>query len=186
MSINISWLEEKFFKRTLSESEKNTLSNLKEYKHRQSERIIEQGQPGGKLYIIYAGKLGVEVTKKGVRNHLLDVEEGGIVGEMSFLSDEKSKADVIAMENSVVYVLSKEDFETIMDSEHQLAYDIFQRILESTSHTILNLDYKLLPFLKVMGEKVKSIPLFIKILPVIFIILYVLAFFYISWKDFSY
>jgi len=186
MSVDITWLEDKFFKRNLSESEKSVLSNLKEFKHRQSERIIEQGKPGGRLFILYAGKVGVEVISNGTRSHIVDIKEGNMIGEFSFLSGKETRADVIAMENCVVYMLTKEQFEIIMSSECQLAYDIFQRMLESSSHALINLEYKLLPFLKVVSEKVRNIPLIVKILPVIFVILYMLAFFYISWKDFSY
>lgn len=186
MSVNFDWLEKNFFNRKLSDGERELLAGMQEYRHRQSERIIEQGKPGGKLYILYAGKVGVEMTKNGVRSHLVDVEAGGVLGEMSFLSGDKTRADVIARENCVVYVLTKEQFEAIMDREKELAYALFQCILGSTSHVVANLDYKLLPFLRVVSEKVRNIPLIIKLIPVIFTIIYVLAFLYISYKDFDY
>jgi len=186
MSVNFDWLEKNFFKKSLSENERTLLGEMQEYRHRQSERIIEQGTPGGKLYILHAGKVRVDMTKNGVRSHLVDVEAGDVLGEMSFLSGEKTRADVVAKENCVVYVLSKEQFEKIMDQEKALAYALFQRMLGSSSHVVANLDYKLLPFLRVVSEKVRRIPLIIKLIPVIFTIIYVLAFIYISYKDFDY
>ena len=127
MSINFKWLEEKFFNRKLTEREKVILGEMTEHRLRQSERLIEQGQAGGKLYILHAGKLGVEVTKEGVRSYLIDVQEGDLVGEMSFLSGKESKADVIAMENCVVYTLSKEQFEIIMNNSRHVR--IFRHML---------------------------------------------------------
>jgi len=186
MSVNFDWLEKNFFKRELSDSERHLLEGMEEYRHRQSERIIEQGKPGGRLFILYAGKASVEMTKDGVRSHLVDIGEGGMLGEMSFLSGGNTRADVIAKENCVVYVLSKAQFETIMKEEKELAYSLFQGMLNSSSHVVANLDIKLLPFLRVVSEKVRHIPLIIKLIPVIFTIIYALAFFYISYKDFSY
>lgn len=186
MSINFDWLEKNFFKRALSEGERSLLGEMQEFRHRQSERIIEQGKPGGRLFILHAGKVGVEMTKDGVRSHLVDIEASDVFGEMSFLSGGKTRADVIARENCVVYVLTKEQFETIMDQEKELAYALFQSMLGSASHVVANLDYKLLPFLRVVGEKVRRIPLVIKLIPVVFTIIYILAFLYISYKDFSY
>jgi len=186
MAINFDWLENIFFNRSLSDEEKALLQGLKEYKHRQSERIIEQGSAGGNLFILHAGKVSVEVTKDKVRTHLVDIEEGSVFGEMSFLSGGLTRADVIARENCVVYVLKKELFETIMDQQKELAYALFQIMLGASTHAVIDLQLKLLPFLRVVSEKVKSIPLFIKVIPVVFVVIYILAFLYISVKDFHY
>jgi CRP/FNR family transcriptional regulator, cyclic AMP receptor protein len=185
-SINFDWLENVFFKRPLNDHEKELLQGLKMYRHRQSERIIEQGAEGGNLFILHAGKVGVEVTKDGVRTPLVDIEEGSVFGEMSFLSGGLTRADVIAKENCVVYVLKKEQFETIMEQQKELAYALFQIMLGASTHSVIDLELRLLPFLRVVSEKVKNIPLFIKLTPVVFVIIYILAFLYISIKDFHY
>lgn len=187
MSINITWLEKNFFKRQLGEAERELLGEMKESRHRQADRIIATGQKGGNLYIIYAGKVSVEmIDDKGAPTHMGDVDEGNVLGEMSFLNDKPVSADVTAKDSTVVYIMSKELFLKIMESERVLAIEIFEKILSSTSHVILNLNYKLLPFIRVVSEKVKNIPLIIKLIPVIFTLLYVLGFLYISYKDFDY
>lgn len=186
MAINFDWLENDFFKRSLSDEEKELLQGLTEHRYRQSERIITQGTDGGNLFILYAGKVSVEVTKDGVRTHLVDIEEGNVFGEMSFLSGGLTRADVIARENCVVYLLKKELFEEIMEKQKELAYALFQKMLGASTHAVIDLELRLLPFLRVVSEKVRSIPLIIKIIPVAFVIIYVLAFLYISIKDFHY
>lgn len=186
MAINFDWLENSFFKRSISDEEKELLQGLKERRYRQSERIIEQGTTGGNLFILYAGKVSVEVTKNGVRTHLVNIEEGSVFGEMSFLNGGLTRADVIAAENSVVYILKKEQFDIIMDQQKELAYGLFQNMLGASTHAVIDLELRLLPFLSVVSAKVKSIPLAIKIIPVAFVIIYILAFLYISIKDFNY
>jgi len=187
MSIDLNWLEKKFFKKTLSDSAKALLGEMKESRHRQADRIIATGQKGGNLYIIYAGKVTVEMKDdEGNPTHMGDIAEGNILGEMSFLNEKEASADITAKDNTVVYIMPKSLFIKIMDSERDLALDIFEKILESTSSIVLRLNYKLIPFMAVVREKVKNIPLIIKLIPVIFTLVYVLAFLYISYKDFSY
>jgi len=186
MTINFDWLENEFFKRSLDAEEKELLQGLTEHRHRQSERIITQGTDGGNLFILYAGKVSVEITKDNVRTHLVDIEEGCVFGEMSFLSGGLTRADVIAKENCVVYLMKKELFEKIMEQKKELAYALFQTMLGASTHAVIDLELKLLPFLRVVSEKVKSIPLVIKLIPIIFIVLYILSFLYISIKDFNY
>ncbi len=186
MGINFNWLEDNFFKRPLTEDEKELLQGLTEHRHRQSERIITQGTDGGNLFILYAGKVSVEVTRDAVRTHLVDIEEGSVFGEMSFLSGGLTRADVIAKENCVVYRLKKELFEKIMEQNKELAYALFQSMLGASTHAVIDLELKLLPFLRVVSEKVKNIPLIIKLIPVLFVVIYILSFLYISIKDFHY
>jgi CRP-like cAMP-binding protein len=185
-TIHFDWLENQFFKRSLSDEERELLQGLKERRYRQSERIIEQGAEGGNLFILHAGKVSVEVTKDNVRTHLVNIEEGSVFGEMSFLSGGSTRADVIAKENCVVYVLKKAQFEEIMAQQKELAYALFQIMLGASTHAVIDLELRLLPFLRVVSEKVKNIPLFIKLTPVLFILIYILAFLYISIKDFHY
>jgi len=187
MSIDMAWLEKKFFGRKLSDETKELLGEMKESRHRQADRIIATGQKGGNLFIVYAGKVTVEMKDdEGNPTHMGDIGEGNVLGEMSFLNGKEASADVTAKDNTVVYIMPKSLFVKIMESDTDLALDIFEKILSSTSSVVLRLNYKLIPFMKVVKEKVKNIPLIIKLIPVIFTLIYTLAFIYISYKDFSY
>lgn len=159
MAVNMDWMEKLFFKRELTDGEKALLGGMEVRQHQQSEKVIAQG---GKLYILHAGELYIEVTKDDVSTYLMDVGEGNTVGEMTFLNGGQTNADVFAKKDCVVYVLTKQQFETIMREEPNLAYSIFQSILESASSVILDLDTRLFPFMNVVQEKFKAAPLFTK------------------------
>ena len=145
------------------------------------------GQRGGTLYLLRSGKVSAEdKNEDGERMLLTNLDAGDTFGVLTFLNGEPTMAEIIAQENCVVYSITHDDFSNLMRDNQAIAYAILIHMLEHQSKIITNMRSKLLPILWKLKKKAESLPLFIKLLPVIFIIIYTLAFFYISWKDFSY
>ncbi len=186
MSIDIAWLEKNILKRKLTPDERTALKCMKVSTFTTGQTIISQGQPGGTLYLLRSGKASVEDNKDGNRMRLADVGEGDCFGALTFLNGEPTTAEVLAQQDCEVYSLAHDDFSDLMHSQQEIAYAIFTYMLEHQSRVINSMRDKLLPMLRKLKEKAESLPLFVKLFPVIFIILYILAFIYISWKDFSY
>lgn len=186
MSIDIAWLEKNVVMRTLSADERAALACVKTSNFTTGQAIIRQGQPGGTLYLLRSGKASVEDNQNGNRMRLADVAEGDCFGALTFLNGEPTTAEVLAHQDCEVYSLNHDDFSILMRDQQTIAYEIFTHILEHQSQVITNMRAEMLPVLRKLKEKADSLPLFIKLLPIVFIALYVLAFFYISWKDFSY
>jgi len=186
MSIDIAWLEKHVLKRQLSADGRSALECIKTSSFTTGQTILSQGQSGGMLYILRSGKASVEDNKSGNRMHLADISEGDCFGALTFLNSEPVNADVLAQQPCEVYSLSHKDFSEFMHNQQDIAYAIFEYMLEHQSEVIRSLRGTLLPILRKLKEKAESLPLFIKLFPVVFVIIYILAFFYISWKDFSY
>jgi len=186
MSVDIAWLEEKVLKHTLTPEEREALSCIQVKSYNAWEKIIEQDQPGGTLYIFRSGAADVEDNNGKERVRIADIKEGTMFGELSFMSDEKTTAEVIAKETSEVYQISRDDFSELMRSQQNLAYTFMCRILNNQGKIIREMNSQLVPILRNLSKKANSLPLFVKLFPIFFIIAYILAFFYISWKDFSY
>jgi CRP-like cAMP-binding protein/rhodanese-related sulfurtransferase len=77
--------------------------------------IVRQGDPGDKFYIIHSGK--VRVFKKdsdGFDTELSMLGAGDSFGEMALLTGETRLANVEAVEETRLMVLSKEQFEGIL------------------------------------------------------------------------
>ena len=77
--------------------------------------IFRQGDPGDKFYIIHSGK--VRVFRKdadGLETDLSLLGAGESFGEMSLLTGETRSANVEAVEETRLKVLSKEQFELIL------------------------------------------------------------------------
>lgn len=187
MEIDIDWLEERVMKRTLTPAEKEALKCFQVKTYNAWDKIIEQNEPGGKLYILRSGSADVEDSNGKDRVRIANIhEEGAMFGLTSFMDEEKTTAEVIAREPSEVYELSSDDFSVLMREHHDLTCTILHRVLEKQSEIIRAMNAKMLPILRNLASKANSLPLFVKIFPIVFVILYILAFLYISWKDFSY
>lgn len=186
MDIDVTWLENNVLLHKLNDEERSALTCFKKQTYTAGQTILTQGQPGGMLYILRNGVASVEDNPNGNRMRLADVSEGDCFGALTFLNGEPVSAEVLAQQECEVYVLSHDDFSELMRSHQNIAYAVFTYVLEHQTQVIAKMRDVLLPVLRKLKTKAEGLPLFIKLFPVIFIILYVLAFFYISWKDFSY
>ena len=77
--------------------------------------IFRQGDPGDKFYVIHSGKVRVFRTETdGSETDLALLGEGESFGEMALLTGEKRSANVEAIEETHLKVLSKEQFDLIL------------------------------------------------------------------------
>jgi len=91
------------------------------YKHvNASERFIYQGEKGGVAYIIQRGSCMVIVEKEGEFFPVGHRGEGDIVGVMSLLTGEPRNAHVEAETDMELWVLKKEQFDSISTKEPDL------------------------------------------------------------------
>ena len=186
MSIDIKWLEENVLKRTLTQEEREAIQCIQVKSYNTWDKIIEQNQPGGTLYVLRSGTADVEDNNGKDRVKIANIKEGTMFGLTSFMSDDNTTAEVTAKESCTVYELTKQDFCGLMRNHQNLAFTILNRVLNNQSKVIRAMNAQMIPILRNLAKKANSLPLFVKLFPIFFIIAYVLAFFYISWKDFSY
>jgi len=186
MSIDFAWLEKNVVMRKLSSDERTALSCVKVNTFTAGQAIITQGQPGGTLYLLRSGKASVEDNQNGNRMRLANVAEGDCFGALTFLNGDPTTAEVLAHQDCEVYSLDHDDFSILMRDQQKMAYEIFTHILKHQAQVITNMRAELLPVLRKLKEKADSLPLFIKLFPIVFIVAYIVAFFMISSKDFSY
>lgn len=186
MRIDIDWLEEKVLKRALAPGERDAVNCIQVKAYKPWEKIIEQDKPGGTLYILRSGAADVEDNNGKYRVKLANLQEGTMFGLTSFMSDENTTAEVTAKETCIVYELTRDAFSVLMKEHQDLAFTILHRVLNNQSKVIRAMNAQVVPILRNLAKKANSLPLFVKLFPIVFVILYILAFLYISWKDFSY
>lgn len=93
----------------------SVLSMLKKETYHLGTTIITEGSLSDKFYLILKGKVVVK-SKDGI--FLRCLEDGSYFGELGLLERSNRTASVIAETNKVVcYVLSKEDFEVVVEGE---------------------------------------------------------------------
>ena len=82
------------------------------------EDIIVQGEKGDNYYIIKSGRVAVLKKKKGetANKKVVELNSGDAFGEEAIIRDDPRNASCRAMEETVVFVLNKKDFNQIVKS----------------------------------------------------------------------
>lgn len=100
-------------------------------KHAAGTRVIRQGDPGDKFYLIKSGTVDVVITTDGTARTIASLGPGQYFGEAALLSGEPRNATVVAKESLELYALGKEDFQAVIrDSasfEEELRKALFER-----------------------------------------------------------
>jgi len=91
--------------------------------------ILFEDDPGDALFVVATGQVKVVLIGEDGREVILSVMgPGEFFGEMSLLDDEPRSAHVIAMEDSSLAVLRREDFEGILTSTPQIALALLREL----------------------------------------------------------
>ena len=113
-------------------------SKLKKIKYEENQIIVTEDTIGDSLYLISKGR--VRITKNGV--YIRDLENGNCFGEnVLLLNGVKRTATVTAIDKVVCYVLSKSDFEIILDDKNMKEHLLKKFALQDTSITLHDLQY---------------------------------------------
>jgi len=102
--------------------------------------LLKEGDEGSTLYWLAAGKMEVFMTKESGEEVILgEVNQGELVGEMSFLNDKKRVASVRAVEESQLLEIPVEKFSDVLDA--QPAW--FQSLVRTLSTRLISTSKKL-------------------------------------------
>lgn len=101
--------------------------------------ILFEDDPGDALYVVAQGQVKVVLIGEDGREVILSVlGVGEFFGEMALLDDEPRSAHVIAMEDSTLLVLRREDFQTILHQTPGIAVPLLREL----SHRLRRVDEK--------------------------------------------
>ncbi len=116
---------------SLSEEELHQINEriiIRNYK--KNETILYEEDTNQFMYIILSGKVkAIKTTGEGKEVILGMHQSGDFFGEMSLINGKTTPASVIAMEDSLVAIISKKEFYSILFSQ----YKVLQRLLEILS-----------------------------------------------------
>jgi CRP/FNR family cyclic AMP-dependent transcriptional regulator len=91
--------------------------------------ILFEDDPGDALFVVATGQVKVVLIGEDGREVILSVMgPGEFFGEMSLLDDEPRSAHVIAMEDSSLAVLRREDFEGLLTQTPQIALALLREL----------------------------------------------------------
>jgi CRP/FNR family transcriptional regulator, cyclic AMP receptor protein len=89
-----------------------------------NEIIFCEFEPGNEFYFIQSGQVRIVKIINSTEKTLDILEAGEIFGEMAILEEEPRSASVIAMGHVKLFKFHRDNFETILNGNPQLAYKL--------------------------------------------------------------
>ena len=91
--------------------------------------ILFEDDPGDSLYVVVSGRVKVVLIGEDGREVILStMDKGDFFGEMSLIDDQPRSAHVIAMENSRLLVLRRDDFHRCLDTTPRIALGLLRAL----------------------------------------------------------
>lgn len=94
-------------------------------KFKTGETIVSEGDADRSLYIVASGTLEARVRqRKGVRTRVTTIARGSVFGEQAFLDGRPRSANVVAVSDGELLVLTLDSLKTLVGWEPKLATQI--------------------------------------------------------------
>lgn len=105
-----------------------------------NEYICHEGQPGSEMYIILKGSVGIAITSSiGTLTQVATIKTGDFFGEMAIFDNLPRSASCIAMEDTVVIAITKDNLQPFLAA----CPDIARQMMENMSGRIRKLNAEL-------------------------------------------
>lgn len=102
--------------------------------------VCGRGEPGEQFYVIQAGTLEVRLGLGPSGMPLRRLEAGDFFGEMSLLTGAPRSADVVVLEDAVLWVLERRDFDSLLSSRSSLLWAFNRALCERVAHMTRQLE----------------------------------------------
>jgi CRP-like cAMP-binding protein len=108
---------------------------LKPVRFRQTEFIVQEGQPGDEMYFIESGQVQV-LKRHGAQTLLLaEMGAGDLFGEMALLTGKPRSATVVATTDVNLWAMGQSDFDELVTSYPNLALALSRLLSERLSNS---------------------------------------------------
>lgn len=115
----------------LTDQDISDIASIAEYKtYQEHDIIIAEGDEANKdLYAIVEGTVVAAIeTQNEDKANINVIREGQIFGELSLISDQRRSASIKATSNVSILCISKDRFETAIQTNHHLGMIIYRNI----------------------------------------------------------
>jgi CRP-like cAMP-binding protein len=118
---------------------------IKKYSLKKGEQLFKEKDDTQGLWLIHSGKIEISrVTADGWRQTLAVLTPGHFFGELSIIENRRHVASAVAIEETELLLLPKEDFERLFEEDLALACNIIKRIAIVMSKNLRRMNDKFL------------------------------------------
>jgi len=144
--ISKSELKKQVLFEDISDSELEKLSNImKELSLKKDEFLFKEGDDTKGIYMIRSGKIEItKVTTDGWKQTIAVLSTGNFFGELSIIEKRKHEANAVAIENTELLKLPKEEFEKLENEDLELAAKIMKKLILVLSKNLRRMNEKFL------------------------------------------
>ncbi len=123
----------------LTDKERTVLKSVATLRYgREGERIIEQGKPLDRMFIVLKGQAEVRVSGKVVAT----LPEQSLVGEIEFLDGLPASADVVIFSDTRLIELNYAELTSLMKKHPRLGYVLMSEIARIEGQRLRAMDQK--------------------------------------------
>lgn len=118
---------------------------IKQVSVKKGEQLFKEKDETKGLWLILSGKIEISrMTADGWRQTLVVLPTGHFFGELSILENRKHVATAVALEDTELLLIPKEDFEKLMEEDCALALNIVKKIAIVMSKNLRRMNDKFL------------------------------------------
>ena len=104
--------------------------SLEKQEYKTGDVVFKENEDGDSLYVIRKGEVkACKTAPDGELLTLVLMKDGDIFGEMSFLDGRARTATIVAMTDLETYVITKADFEKLVDDNPRLIYKVLKSLV---------------------------------------------------------
>jgi CRP/FNR family cyclic AMP-dependent transcriptional regulator len=112
---------------------------------RKNSYIFKEKEDTKGIYLIHSGKLEIsKTTPDGWKQTLAVLGDGHFCGELSILEKRRHEANAVALEDTTLFLLSKDEFEKIENEDLVLANVILKKLAFVLSKNLRRMNDKFL------------------------------------------
>jgi SulP family sulfate permease len=113
----------------------------------QGQKVVSQGDPGDKIYLVRRGSVRILLPLKGnTQYHLATIGQGDFFGELSFIDGSIRSADVEAKVQTDLYVLSRSRLNEQSHADPVFGVQVFARLALAIGKRLRHTDAELQAF----------------------------------------
>ena len=139
-------LKQQILLHDLESAELNKISKIiRKMSFKKGEHLFKEKDETRGLYLIHSGKVEIsKITSDGWRQTIAVLMPKHFFGELSILEKRRHEASAVAVEDTELFLITKEDFEKLLEEDIALACKIITKIAVAMSKNLRRMNDKFL------------------------------------------